>query len=118
MYEMAYNHITAIGRDGEEKRGVAGLVDVVGSLCENNDKFAKQIPLPSVTEGDYLVIHDTGAHGHAMGFQYNGRLRPQELFLRRDGNVELIRRAETMEDYLRTQLELEPHILKPARAEA
>ncbi len=118
MYKRAYNHITAVGRDGEEKRGAGGLVDVVGSLCENNDKFAKQIPFPSVTEGDYLVIHDTGAHGHAMGFQYNGRLRPQELFLRRDGNVELIRRAETTEDYLRTQLELEPHILKSAGAEA
>jgi len=118
MYKAAYNHITAVGRDGEEKRGVGGVVDVVGSLCENNDKFAKQIPLPSVTEGDYLLIHDTGAHGLAMGFQYNGRLRPKELLLRRDGTVELIRRAETIEDYLRTQLELEPHILKAGAAEA
>lgn len=118
MYKTAYNHITAVGRDGEEKRGVAGLVDVIGSLCENNDKFAKQIPLASVTEGDYLVIHDTGAHGHAMGFQYNGRLRPQELLLRRDGTVEMIRRAETVEDYLRTQLQMEPHIFKAVRAEA
>ena len=118
MYKSAYNHITAVDRDGEEKRGVAGLVDVVGSLCENNDKFAKQISLASVTEGDYLVIHDTGAHGHAMGFQYNGRLRPQELLLRRDGAVELIRRAETVEDYLCTQLQLESHVFKAARAEA
>jgi diaminopimelate decarboxylase len=117
MYKTAYNHITAVGRDGEEKRGVAGLVDVVGSLCENNDAFARQIPLPSVTEGDYLVIHDTGAHGHAMGFQYNGRLRPQELLLHRDGSVEMIRRAETVDDYLQTQLHLDPHILKPAYAE-
>jgi diaminopimelate decarboxylase len=117
MYKTAYNHITAVGRDGEEKRGVAGLVDVVGSLCENNDAFARQIPLPSLTEGDYLVIHDTGAHGHAMGFQYNGRLRPQELLLRRDGAVEMIRRAETVEDYLQTQLHLAPHIFQPASTE-
>lgn len=117
MYKTAYNHITAVGRAGEEKRGVAGLVDVVGSLCENNDAFARQIPLPPVTEGDYLVIHDTGAHGHAMGFQYNGRLRPQELLLHRDGSVELIRRAETVDDYLQTQLQLDPHVLKPAPAE-
>lgn len=117
MYKTAYNHITVVGRDGEEKRGVAGLVDVVGSLCENNDKFARQIPLAPVTEGDYLVIHDTGAHGHSMGFQYNGRLRPQELLLRRDGAVELIRRAETVEDYLCTQLQLEPHIFRTDRAE-
>ena len=116
MYKTACNHITAVGRDGEEKRGSVGLVDVVGSLCENNDAFARQIPLPSVTEGDYLVLHDTGAHGHAMGFQYNGRLRPQELLLRRDGCVELIRRAETVDDYLQTQLHLDPHILQPASA--
>jgi diaminopimelate decarboxylase len=111
MYKAAYNHITAISPDGKEKNGAGTLVDVVGSLCENNDKFAEQILLPSVKAGDYLIIHDTGAHGHAMGFQYNGRLRPQELLLRRDGNVELIRRAETMDDYLRTQLEVEPRIL-------
>ena len=116
MYKTAYNHITAVGRDGEEKGGVTGLVDVVGSLCENNDAFARQIPLPAMTEGDYLVIHDTGAHGHAMGFQYNGRLRPQELLLRRDGAVEMIRRAETVEDYLQTQLHLAPHIFQPASA--
>jgi diaminopimelate decarboxylase len=84
---------------------------MVGSLCENNDKFAEQILLAPVAEGDHLVIHDTGAHGLAMGFQYNGRLRPKELLLRRDGTVELIRRAETVEDYLRTQLEMEPAIL-------
>jgi diaminopimelate decarboxylase len=118
MYKRAYNHITAVGRDGREKQDVAGLVNVVGSLCENNDTFAKQVPLASVADGDYLVIHDSGAHGHSMGFQYNGRLRPQELLLRRDGSVELIRRAETVEDYLNTQLQLEPHIFKVARATA
>ena len=77
--------------------------DVVGSLCENNDKFAVQRELPKIDEGDLLVIHDSGAHGHAMGFQYNGRLRPQELLLRCDGSVELIRRAETVDDYFATQ---------------
>ena len=118
MYKTAYNHITVVGRDGQEKRDVAGEVNVVGSLCENNDTFAKQMPLASVTEGDYLVIHDTGAHGHSMGFQYNGRLRPQELLLRRDGSVELIRRAETIEDYLSTQLQLEPHVFNVARVKA
>jgi diaminopimelate decarboxylase len=76
---------------------------VVGSLCENNDKFAVQRELPKVQEGDLLVIHDSGAHGHAMGFQYNGRLRPQELMLRSNGTVELIRRAEILEDYFATQ---------------
>lgn len=116
MYKTAYNHITAVGRDGVEKRGVTRIVDVVGSLCENNDKFAQQISLPTVTDGDYLVIHDTGAHGHAMGFQYNGRLRPQELLLRQDGTVELIRRAETVDDYLRSQLELQPRVLKTVEA--
>jgi len=110
MYD-AYHHITAVGRDGQPKRGVAGLVDVVGSLCENNDKFAQQRPLPAVVDGDLLMIHDTGAHGLAMGFQYNGRLRPQELLLRQDGSVELIRRAETIDDYLRTQVNFEPKVL-------
>jgi diaminopimelate decarboxylase len=115
MYKTAYNHITAVGPDGQEKSGGAGLVDVVGSLCENNDKFAEQIPLAAVTEGDYLIIHDTGAHGHAMGFQYNGRLRPKELLLRRDRKVELIRRAETVDDYLNTQLDIEPHTFNTTR---
>jgi diaminopimelate decarboxylase len=87
-------------------------VDVVGSLCENNDKFAIQRLLPSIDEGDILVIHDTGAHGHAMGFNYNGKLRPKELFLRADGAVELIRRAETVEDYFAT-LQFTPRIIKP-----
>jgi diaminopimelate decarboxylase len=75
----------------------------VGSLCENNDKFAIQRPLPRLREGDLLLIHDTGAHSLAMGFNYNGRLRPQELLLRSDGSVELIRRAEEVQrDYFAT----------------
>ncbi len=74
----------------------------MGSLCENNDKFAVQRELPGIEDGDLLVIHDTGAHGHAMGFNYNGKLRPMELLLRRDGSVELIRRAETVPDLFAT----------------
>lgn len=109
MYE-AYHHIDVIGKTGQDNTEV---YDVVGSLCENNDKFAVQRSLPPIHEGDLLAIHDTGAHGHAMGFQYNGRLRPKELLLRSDGSVELIRRAETNEDYFRT-LRFEPDTL-PAR---
>jgi diaminopimelate decarboxylase len=95
----AYHHITVPEKEDLPKHTV---VDVVGSLCENNDKFAVQRPLPEISEGDILVIHDTGAHGHAMGFNYNGRLRPKELLLRSDGSVELIRRAETEADYFAT----------------
>lgn len=98
----AYHHIDVAGKSGEEE-----VVDVAGSLCENNDKFAEQRSLPRVSDGDLLVIHDTGAHGHSMGFAYNGRLRPQELLLRADGTVERIRRAETMADYFAT-LAFEP----------
>jgi len=98
LYE-AYHHIDVLNGADRSRE----VVDVVGSLCENNDKFAVQRELPRVEEGDLLIIHDTGAHGHAMGFQYNGRLRPQELLLRGDGRVELIRRAETLEDYFATQ---------------
>jgi diaminopimelate decarboxylase len=87
-------------------------VDVVGSLCENNDKFAIQRILPRVQDGDRLLIHDTGAHGHSMGFNYNGRLRPKELLLRPDGAVELIRREETVEDYFAT-LNFESQMLMP-----
>jgi diaminopimelate decarboxylase len=101
MYD-AYHHITAIGRDGRPKQGVSGLVDVVGSLCENNDKFAVDRMLPEVESGDLLVIHDTGAHGHAMGFQYNGKLRSAELLLRENGEVVQVRRAETPDDYFAT----------------
>ena len=100
----AYHHIDVLGKENSEHNVV---VDVVGALCENNDKFAVQRSLPPIAEGDLLIIHDTGAHGHAMGFNYNGRLRPQELLLRRDGTVERIRRAETVEDYFAT-LNFEP----------
>ncbi|MFP4445832.1 MAG: diaminopimelate decarboxylase [Desulfosudaceae bacterium] len=94
----AYHEISVPGKDN----GLRKPVDVVGALCENNDKFAVQRPLPAVEEGDLMVIHDTGAHGIAMGFNYNGRLRPQELLLRQDGTVERIRRAETPADYFAT----------------
>lgn len=87
---------------------------MVGPLCENNDKFAIQRSLPAVAENDLLVIHDTGAHGHAMGFTYNGRLRPKELLLRNDGAVELIRREQRLDDYLATQT-FEPDVYPPAR---
>lgn len=100
----AYHHITAplVAPVPTE------VVDVVGSLCENNDRLATQRELPRLDEGDLLVVHDTGAHGHAMGFTYNGRLRPQELLLRRDGSVELIRRAEDERDHFST-LDYLPH---------
>ena len=103
----AYHHISVLGKDGSQP---GCKVDVVGSLCENNDKFAIQRWLPEIVEGDTLVIQDTGAHGHAMGFNYNGRLRPKELLLREDGSVELIRRQETVEDYFAT-LTFEPDML-------
>lgn len=93
----AYHHIDVLGKeDGTQ------VVDVVGSLCENNDKFAVERCLPLIEEGDLLVIQDTGAHGHAMGFNYNGRLRPQELLFRADGTIQKIRRAETPDDYFAT----------------
>jgi len=104
----AYHHITVPGKDSS--RGTT-IVDVVGSLCENNDKFAVQRALPEIEDGDILCIHDTGAHGHAMGFNYNGRLRPQELMLKTDGCVERIRRAETIEDHFAT-LSFEQKILE------
>jgi diaminopimelate decarboxylase len=104
----AYHHIDVLGKDGAAGTEV---VDV-GSLCENNDKFAVQRLLPPIGDGDLLVIHDTGAHGHAMGFNYNGKLRPQEILLRTDGTTELIRRAETPEDYFAT-LEFTPDRFRP-----
>ncbi len=104
----AYHHIEVLGK----KTDTAADVDVVGSLCENNDKFAVQRRLPAIADGDLLIIQDTGAHGHSMGFNYNGRLRPQELLLRRDGQVELIRRAESMEDYFAT-LSFTPQVIRP-----
>ncbi len=102
----AYHHIEVPAREGQSRE----VVDVVGSLCENNDKFAIQRSLPRLVEGDLLVIQDTGAHGSAMGFNYNGQLRPQELLLRQDGSVERIRRAETVDDYFAT-LHFEENIL-------
>ena len=95
----AYHHIEVLGKGHDER---SEIVDVVGSLCENNDKFAIQRPLPPIEDDDLLIIQDSGAHGHAMGFNYNGKLRPKELLLRADGSVELIRRAETEEDYFAT----------------
>ncbi|MBT3011412.1 MAG: diaminopimelate decarboxylase [Candidatus Thiodiazotropha sp. (ex Lucina aurantia)] len=98
----AYHHISVLGKQGEQE-----TVDVVGSLCENNDKFAVQRPLPAIQDGDILIIHDAGAHGHAMGFNYNGKTRPKELLLRSDGSVDLIRREETIDDIF-TTLNFEP----------
>ena len=95
----SYHHITVMGK---EDAPCDHKYDVVGSLCENNDKFAIDRMLPKIDMGDLLVIHDTGAHGHAMGYNYNGKLRSAELLLREDGSVELIRRAETLEDYFAT----------------
>lgn len=95
----AYHHITVIGKENEEPKYI---YDVVGSLCENNDKFAIDRKLPKIAKGDYLYIHDTGAHGFAMGYNYNGKLRSAELLLKEDGSVKLIRRAETDKDYFAT----------------
>ena len=105
----AYHHIDVVGKSTSRNYQ---KVDVVGSLCENNDKFAIQRSLPEIEMGDILCIHDTGAHGHAMGFNYNGRLRPKELLLRPDGSVELIRREEQSSDYFAT-LEFEPDMIIP-----
>lgn len=95
----AYHHITVMGKENTPNDVV---YDVVGNLCENNDKLAVQRPLPRLDIGDLLVIHDTGAHGFSMGYNYNGRLRSAELLLKEDGSVRLIRRAETPDDYFRT----------------
>ncbi|MCH5250975.1 MAG: diaminopimelate decarboxylase [Lachnospiraceae bacterium] len=95
----AYHHITVLGK---ENAPCDHKYDVTGSLCENNDKFAIDRMLPKVDIGDYLAIHDTGAHGHSMGYNYNGKLRSAELLLQEDGSVKLIRRAETPKDYFAT----------------
>ena len=95
----AYHHITIVGK---ENSPLTNIYDVTGSLCENNDKFAIDRKLPKIEIGDILIIHDTGAHGHAMGFNYNGKLRSAELLLRENGQVEMIRRAETLDDYFAT----------------
>ncbi len=95
----AYHHITVLGKENEP---CDHTYDVTGSLCENNDKFAIDRKLPKIDMGDYLVIHDTGAHGFAMGYNYNGKLKSAELLLCEDGSVKQIRRAETPEDYFAT----------------
>lgn len=95
----AYHHITILGK---EDAPCDEIYDVTGSLCENNDKFAIDRRLPLIEVGDIVIIHDTGAHGHAMGFNYNGKLRSAELLIREGGSVEMIRRAETLNDYFAT----------------
>ncbi len=95
----AYHHITVLGKENEP---CDHKYDVTGSLCENNDKFAIDRMLPEIEIGDYLAIHDTGAHGFSMGYNYNGKLRSAELLLKEDGSVQLIRRAETPADYFAT----------------
>ena len=95
----AYHHITVLGKEDAPKTKV---YDVTGSLCENNDKFAIDRELPEIEKGDYLVIHDTGAHGFSMGYNYNGRLWSAELLLREDNSVIEIRRAQTLDDYFAT----------------
>lgn len=95
----AYHHITVLGKENEP---CDHKYDVTGSLCENNDKFAIDRMLPEIEIGDYLFIHDTGAHGFSMGYNYNGKLRSAELLLKENGEVQMIRRAETPEDYFRT----------------
>lgn len=95
----AYHHITIPGKENDP---LSCEFDVVGSLCENNDKFAVNRKLPEINVGDLVVIHDTGAHGHSMGFNYNAKMRSAELLLKEDGSVQLIRRAETLDDYFAT----------------
>jgi diaminopimelate decarboxylase len=95
----AYHHLTVLGK---EDQPAEQIYDVTGSLCENNDKFAIDRPLPEVEVGDLVAIHDAGAHGRSMGFNYNGKLRSAELLWRRDGSVQLIRRRETLDDYFAT----------------
>lgn len=95
----AYHHITVLGK---EDAPCDHVYDITGSLCENNDKFAIDRELPKIDMGDYVVIHDTGAHGFAMGYNYNGKLKSAELLLKEDGSVQLIRREETPKDYFAT----------------
>ncbi len=95
----AYHHITVLGKEGAP---ADHKYDISGSLCENNDKFAIDRMLPEIDKGDYLVIHDTGAHGFSMGYNYNGKLKSAELLLKEDGTVQMIRRAETPKDYFAT----------------
>lgn len=94
----AYHYISVLGKKEKESE----LYDITGSLCENNDKFAIDRVMQKLSIGDVLVIHDVGAHGHAMGFQYNAKLRSAEFLLKKDGSFEMIRRAETLDDYFAT----------------
>jgi diaminopimelate decarboxylase len=111
IYESAYHHITILDPQGRPKQGGEAVVDVVGPLCENNDKFAKQRLLPKTEIGDIMVQHDTGAHSPAMASNYNGWTRPQMLILYSDGSVELIKRAETLDDLFAT-FDFTPKVLK------
>ena len=95
----AYHHITVLGKENDP---CDHMYDVTGSLCENCDKFAVDRMLPKIDMGDYLFIHDAGAHGYSMGYNYNGKLKCAELLLQEDGEVKLIRRAETPKDYFAT----------------
>ena len=95
----AYHHITVLGK---EDAPCDTVYDVTGGLCENNDKFAVDRPLPKLEKGDYLFIHDAGAHGSAMGYNYNGKLWCAEFLLKEDGSIEMMRRAETPQDYFAT----------------
>ena len=95
----AYHHITVMGKENAPKDCV---YDITGGLCENNDKFAIDRELPKIDIGDFVVIHDTGAHGHSMGYNYNGKLRSAEILMKENGSAEMIRRAEAPEDYFAT----------------
>ena len=97
----SYHHITVLGK---EDAPLTNKYDIVGSLCENNDKFAKDRMMPKIDKGDVLVLHDTGAHGYAMGYQYNGKLRSAEILLQEDGDTRMMRRPETVEDYFATMI--------------
>jgi diaminopimelate decarboxylase len=112
IYDTAYHHITILDPQGKPRKGNEEIVDVIGPLCENNDKFAKQRVLPKTQVGDIMVQHDTGAHSPAMSGNYNGWLRPQELLLHSDGSIELIKRAETLDD-LFAAYKFVPKIFKP-----
>ena len=95
----AYHHITVLGK---ETAILDHVYDVTVGLCENNDKFAVERSLPAIQIGDIVAIHDTGAHGHSMGYNYNGKLRSAEVLLHPDGTFQMIRRAETAQDYFAT----------------
>lgn len=101
MMYGAYHHVSIAGKEGDKDRKP---YDVVGAVCENTDKLAENRMLPALEPGDVLVIHDAGAHGHSMGYQYGGRLRSGEYLLCRNGDLRQLRRRETIQDYLSTQV--------------